>query len=177
MQDFAPLDPAFYQRDPDAAFARLRAEDPLHWHAGPETPGFWCVTKLADVQSISQRPRLFSSERGTQLFELIPAQRERLPRPGADGPAANIIRMDPPRHNRHRKLVIGAFTPRRIAAMEGRLRAIAKRSLDAVDPSATVDLVEQIAVPLPMFVIAELLGVPSEDHATFRRWSDVLTGG
>jgi cytochrome P450 len=169
--DFAPLDPAFYQGDPDGAFRRLRAEDPLHWHEHA-TAGFWCVTKLADLQSISQRPRLFSSERGTQLFELDPARRAQMQR--RTDVAPNIIRMDPPRHNRYRKLAIGPFTPGRIAGMEGRIRAIAKRSLDALDPSAPVELVEQIAIPLPMFVIAEMLGVPTEDYQDFRRWSDAM---
>jgi cytochrome P450 len=86
----------------------------------------------------------------------------------------NIIRMDPPRHNVHRKLVMGSFTPARIAAMEPFVRAIAKRSLDAIDPRGPVDFVEQVAVPTPMFVIADMLGVPEEDYSHFRRWSDAI---
>jgi cytochrome P450 len=82
--------------------------------------------------------------------------------------------MDPPRHNRHRKLVMGAFTKQRIAALEPRVREIAKRSLDALDPAAPVEFVEQVAVPMPMIVIAELLGVPASDFADFRRWSDAM---
>jgi cytochrome P450 len=88
--------------------------------------------------------------------------------------APSILRMDPPRHNLHRKLVMGAFTPRRIAALEPRIREIAKRSLDAIDPRAPVDFVEQIAIPLPMYVIAEMLGVSSDDYGAFRRWSDAM---
>jgi cytochrome P450 len=80
--------------------------------------------------------------------------------------------MDPPEHNRHRKLVISAFTPKRVGAMEAWIRGITKQSLDAIDPRATVEFVDQIAVPLPMFVIADMLGVPRKDHVTFRRWSD-----
>ena len=68
VADFQPEDPAFYQSDPDTTFARLRAEDPLHWH---ETRHFWCVTRHADVLEVSRRPRLFSSARGTQLFEVL----------------------------------------------------------------------------------------------------------
>jgi cytochrome P450 len=88
--------------------------------------------------------------------------------------APNIIRMDPPEHNRHRKLVMGAFTPRRIAALEPRVREIAKRSLDAIDPSRPIDFVEQVAIPMPMYVIAELLGVSPDDYPMFRRWSDAM---
>jgi len=166
---FVPEDPAWYQVDPDAAFGRLRAEDPLHWY---DAGGFWCVTKHADVQLISQRPRQFSSLHGTQLFEVRHPVRKTKTAPTAGG-VASIIRMDPPEHNRYRKLVIGAFTPKRIEAMEGWIREIARESLDALDADV-VEFVDQVAVPMPMFVIAELLGVPREDHAAFRRWSDVM---
>jgi cytochrome P450 len=168
----APEAPEFYPREADAVFRRLRAEDPLHWYAPCR---FWVVTKYADVQEISQRPRLYSSQR-TQLFELVRAARgeEPLGVTSGLGAAPNIIRMDPPHHNRYRKLVMGAFTPRRIAALEPRVREIAKRSLDAIDPSGAIDFVEHVAIPMPMYVIAELLGVPSEDYGRFRRWSDAM---
>jgi cytochrome P450 len=172
--DFAPETAEFYQRHADAVFRRLRAEDPVHWY---EPCRFWAITRLADVQTISQRPRLFSSERGTQLFELVRRARGESALGSmqqANLGAPSIIRMDPPRHNRHRKLVMGAFTPRRISEMEPRLREIAKRSLDAVDPSKPIDLVEQVAIPLPMYVIAEMLGVSSDDYDDFRRWSDAM---
>jgi cytochrome P450 len=88
--------------------------------------------------------------------------------------APSIIRMDPPAHNRHRKLVIGAFTPRIVGGLEPRVRALARASVEAIRPGEVFDFVERIAIPLPMFVIAELLGVPSADHDRFRRWSDVM---
>ena len=173
--EFRPELEAFYQGDAAAAFRRLRIEDPLHWY---EPCRFWAVTRHADVQTVSQHPRRFSSERGTQLFEVVRRAQGLSPlgemaRAMEQG-AATIIRMDPPRHNRHRKLVMGAFTPRRVAALEPRVREIAKHSLDAVDPAAPVEFVEQIAVPMPMIVIAELLGVPASDFADFRRWSDAM---
>jgi cytochrome P450 len=173
MPGFSPERTDFYQRDADAVFRRLRAEDPLHWY---EACRFWAVTKYHDVQEVSQHPRLFSSQR-TQLFELVNAARGEQPMGGMAAITANvpnIIRMDPPHHNRYRKLVMGAFTPRRIAALEPRIREIAKRSLDAIDPSGPVDFVEQISIPLPMYVIAELLGVSSDDYDMFRRWSDAM---
>jgi cytochrome P450 len=169
MADFAPDQVDFYLGDPHAAFRRLRADDPLHWYEGGR---FWCATRHADVCEISRRPRTFSSAHGTQLFE-IPLRLA-----GADlgmqESAPTIIRMDPPAHNRHRKLVIGAFTPRMIAALEPRVRGLARESVAAIPPGEPFDFVERVAVPLPMFMIAELLGVPSSDYDRFRRWSDVM---
>ena len=119
---------AFYLGDPQAAFARLRREDPLHWY---DEGQFWCVLKHADVAQISRTPRVFSSAHGTQLFEVKPrltGQRQI----GENAPS--IIRMDPPEHNRHRKIAIGAFTPRQVARLEPRVRALARESLAAVEP-------------------------------------------
>lgn len=164
---FAPDRVDFYLGDPHAAFRRLRAEDPVHWYAdGP----FWCVTRHADVAEVSRRPRTFSSAHGTQIFE-IPLRLT-----GAKPPieASSIIQMDPPAHNRHRKLVIGAFSPRMVAALEPRMRALARESVAAIRPGEPFDFVEKIAVPLPMLVIADLLGVPSSDYQKFRRWSDAM---
>ena len=155
MADFAPDQVDFYLGDPHASFRRLRAEDPLHWYAdGP----FWCAVRHAEVSEISRKPRIFSSARGTQLFEV--PRRLAGEGIGMEEAAPSIIRMDPPAHNRHRKLVIGAFTPRMVAALEPRVRELARESVAAIRPGEPFDFVEQVAIPLPMFVIAELLGVP-----------------
>jgi cytochrome P450 len=165
---FAPDRADFYLGDPHAAFRRLRAEDPLHWY---EEGPFWCVTRHADVLEISRTPRTFSSAHGTQLFEI----RDRIAGRSLEGQAApSIIRMDPPEHNRHRKLAIEAFTPRMVAKLEPRVRELARESLAAIRPGEVFDFIEKVAVPLPMFVIAELLGVPSSDYDDFRRWSDAM---
>jgi cytochrome P450 len=164
---FAPDRPEFYLGDPHAAFRRLRAEDPLHWY---QAGRFWCATRHADVLEISRRPRLFSSAHGTQIFQ-IP---QRLAGTELALGPPSIIGMDPPEHNRHRKLAISAFTPRMVAALEPRVREMARESVAEICPGEPFDLVERIAVPLPMFVIAELLGVPKSDYADFRRWSDAM---
>jgi cytochrome P450 len=170
---FAPEQPDFYADAPEAAFARLRERDPVHWH---EDARFWCVTRHADVREVSRHPRRFCSSRGTQLFQ-IPLAQQGVPIGGGSedlGIAPAIIQMDPPQHNRHRKLVIGQFTPRVVAQLEGRIREIARESLARVPAGASVDFVDTVAVPLPMLVIAELLGIPPEDHARFRVWSDAM---
>ena len=167
--DFAPDRAAFYLDDPNAHFRRLRAQDPVHWYAeGP----FWCVTRHADVAEISRRPRTFSSAHGTQMNEIPQQLRGETLLPGEVAPS--IIRMDPPVHNRHRKLVIGAFSPRMVSALEPRVRALARESIAAIRPGEPFDFVEKIAIPLPMLMIAELLGVPRSDYEDFRRWSDVM---
>jgi cytochrome P450 len=167
--DFAPDRVEFYLGEPHASFRRLRAEDPLHWY---EAGSFWCATRHAEVSEVSRRPRVFSSAHGTQLFEIpLRLAGEGL---GIQELAPSIIRMDPPAHNRYRKLVIGAFTPRIIAALEPRVRELARESVAGLRPGEPFDFVEKIAIPLPMFVIAELLGVPRSDYADFRRWSDAM---
>jgi cytochrome P450 len=177
MSDFAPDSIDFWLGDPHAAFRRLRAEDPLHWY---EAGRFWCATRHADVCEISRRPRTFSSAHGTQLFEIPLRQAGGLPKDIEQSTreviqsARSIIQMDPPEHNRQRKLVMRAFTPRMVARLEPRVRALARESIARIRPGEPFDFVETIAVPLPMFVIAELLGVPSSDYEDFRRWSDVM---
>lgn len=165
----APDRPEFYAGAADTAFARLREEDPVHWY---EAGGFWCVTRHADVREVSSQPRRFCSGRGTQLFQ-IPLARQGLDISGGTG-VQSIIQMDPPEHNRHRKLVIGEFTPRIVRGMEMRLREIARESIAAVPAGAPVDFVDAIAVPLPMLVIADMLGIPRQDRARFRVWSDAM---
>ena len=163
IRDFAPDDIDFYLGDPYPALRRLRREDPVHWY---EKAACWCITKHADVEQVSRNPQLFTSTQGILLgYGLENRQR---------GVPPSILEMDPPQHNRHRKLVIQAFAPRAVAALEPRIRAIARESLDAVPVGEAVDFVNAVSIPLPMYVIAEMVGVPREDWSDFRRWADAL---
>ena len=171
LPGFEPERADFYLGDPDAAFAALRARDPVHWY---EAGGFWCVLGHADVREVSRHPRSFCSGRGTQLHQIPLARRGVSIAPEQFGLAPSIIQMDPPAHNRHRKLVIGQFTPQITASLERRVREIARESLAQVPVGASIDFVDAVAIPLPMLVIAELLGVPREDRLHFRRWSDAM---
>jgi cytochrome P450 len=162
--DFAPDQADFFLGDPHTVMKRLRRTDPLPWHAG--SGGAWCVLKHADLMAISRDPARFTSTRGIQIGL-----------GGSDRPAGmpqTILEMDPPQHNLHRKLVIRAFTPAKTAQLETMVRAIARECVDAIEPGATADLVESLAVPVPMFVIAEMLGVPRSDRVAFKRWSDAM---
>ncbi|MEZ5141680.1 MAG: cytochrome P450 [Acidimicrobiales bacterium] len=155
-------DPAFFAGDPYPLFARLRREAPVAWN---DDVGFWAITKHADVLSISKDPATFCSSKGILLMDL---GRELPEIPGA------LLYVDPPEHQRYRRLVQPAFAPSRIRALESFVRERARGLLDAVEPGAPLDAVAEIAVPFPLYVIADLLGVPAEDWPLFYRWSELL---
>jgi cytochrome P450 len=153
-------DPLWWAGDPYPELAALRAEDPVHRYEG-EAGELWMITRHADVQAVSKDPATFSSARGVLLTDLT--------RPAL---GTSIVSLDPPRHGRLRRLVSPSLSVRRVADLEDRVRAIARELLDAVDPTEVVDAVERLASPLPILVIAELVGVPREDADRFRHWSD-----
>ncbi|MCZ6782596.1 MAG: cytochrome P450 [Proteobacteria bacterium] len=162
-----PLDDAeFLLGDPYPAFRLLRERSPVHWY---EKGGFWALTRHADVQYVSRSPRLFRSSRGVLISQI-----DQMGSGTDDEMPPSIIMMDPPLHNRFRKLVMKVFTPRMVSNLEPRVREIARECLDPILAGETVDFVERVAEPLPMLVIAELLGVPTTDRADFKRWSDAM---
>jgi cytochrome P450 len=157
-----PLDdPAFWSGDAEPALARLRAESPVHWY---EPGKFWALTRHADVLAVSKDPQLFCSSQGVLMND----------RDRTVAAADSILYIDPPAHSRYRKLVSRGFTARRVSALEAQIRRIARDLLSGVDRQAEIDVVDAIAAPLPLLVIAELLGVPGSDRAQFRIWSDAV---
>jgi cytochrome P450 len=156
---FNPFDEAV-RRDPYALFARARREHPVLPHEGLPVVS---VFRYADVQAVLRDPGTWSNE-----FPLPPGvdPREDLPN--------SMLGSDPPRHTRLRGLVSQAFTPRMIRRLETRLVEIAHELLDAALVSGRVDLVEALTYPLPVIVIAEIIGVPAADRARFKAWSDAL---
>ena len=166
MTPVAPAldDPDFYLADPHAAFRWMREHAPVY---RCERARLWAISKHADIMQVSRNPETFCSARGILIHDGLRSET-----PMATPPS--IIHMDPPQHNRYRKLVSRAFTPGMVAGLEGRIRAIARESLDAIRSGETHDFVEAVAVPLPMLVIADMLGVAAEDRETFKRWSDAI---
>ncbi len=156
-------DPDFWAGDPYPTFAELRANDPVHRYDGPAGQ-LWAVTRHADVQAVSKDPATFCSGKGVLLTDLT------RPVLAAD----SILYLDPPQHSKHRKLVSPSLTVRRVADLEDRVRAIVTELLDGVTADDVVDAVEAVSIPLPLMVIAELVGVPRSDLADFRRWSDAM---
>lgn len=160
----------YEQGIPHEAFKLLRAHDPVHWHPWPWSGGgFWAVTKYDDVVAVSKDWETYSSAKGhIYLWELDDEALEA---------RRSLIETDPPAHNRLRRLVSSAFTPRKVGEYELFTRQIARRLLDAAASSGAVDLVEAIAAPLPINVIVSILGVPDEDAPMMIELTDHLVAG
>src|SRR6185436_284858 len=155
---FNPFDEAT-RRSPYALFARARAEHPLWRHEGLPLSS---VFRFADCQAILRDPKTWSS-----MFPTPPGfAPEDVPR--------SMIVMDQPEHTRLRGLVSQAFTPKRIRELAPRIEQIAHELLDDALARREVDLVEALTYPLPVIVIAEMIGVPADDRAQFKAWSDAL---
>ena len=161
----APEDPQFY-RDPDPACRWLHEYAPIYWHGAQE---LWILSKWEDIRFASRNPSLFASGGGV----LVP--RRAVHRNGRGGRRPpSLQEMDPPEHGLYRQLVSRAFSPRMVASLEHRIRRIATDCLDRVEPGAVTDFVSQVAAPVPLLIIAEMLGVPQEDRGTFKRWTDAV---
>lgn len=158
---------------PHERFAALREQPGLVWHPYDDDrsskPGFWAVTRHADVKEVSRRPEVFSSGIGhTNLWDLE-----------ADALEArrSIIDTDAPDHTRLRRLVSKAFTPRNIRVWEDTTRAIAAELLDDFVAAGGGDWVEMVAAPLPIRVILSILGVPIDDADFLVELSNHLVEG
>ncbi len=160
LNPFAPEN----RENPYPMYRLMRDHHPAHYN---ERLGSWSLTRFADVSGALQDPGLYSSAQG------IGGEMG-----GASGEMAatmqSLIMTDPPRHTRLRSLVNRAFTPRRISALEGRIREIATQLIDEIVDRASCDLVADLTGPLPTITIAELLGVPAEDHKMFKEKSNAL---
>jgi len=165
MGDALEFDPYAYEvhEDPYPLYARLRAEAPVHRN---ETLDFFALSRHADVLAAFRDTRSFSNAWGVSLD------------PAAWSPMARLymsfLGMDPPEHTRMRGLVARGFTPRRVAALEARIREIATEHLDPLVGSGGFDVITDFAGKLPMDVISEMLGVAKADRAELRRLADLL---
>lgn len=156
--------------DPFPLFTRVRREAPV---ARLERFGWWAVSRYADVAAALKRHDLFSSDTGLErlrpplvdprIWDEIVVQR---------GPS--MINTDPPAHSRLRKLISAAFTPRAMQRLEARVQEITRGLIDAIAGREAFDLVADLGIPLPVTVIAEMLGVDPARGADFKRWSDDL---
>jgi cytochrome P450 len=154
--DYDPFAPEV-QRDPYPHYARLRQQAPVHAVPGR---GMWAVSRHADVSAALKRPDLFSSS--------IMADRGELPA------SQTLLGSDPPAHTGLRKRVEAHFSPRQIRAREPRVRALADQLMEAVRAAGQCDLVAALAAPLPVMMIAELLGIDPARHGDFKRWADAI---
>lgn len=164
--------PDFYLGDAEAVYARLRREDPVHrWEPRTGFP-IWILTRWADVRAVSRQPGLFRSGGGIRLIDML---RRAAGETSALGEAfETIVHMDPPRHGRVRALLNKVFTPRRISALEPWMRETFRAQLAALAPDEPIDLVAEIAAPIPAIAIARVLGVPEAEWREFQASADAL---
>ncbi|MBG7699328.1 cytochrome P450 [Streptomyces sp. MC1] len=162
-------DPAFVA-DPFPLYRRLREEGPVRRAIIAGGLDAWLVTRYEDGLAALSDPRLSSDVRDASDPRLV----EQLPEFERESMLSTMLRSDPPDHTRLRRLVSKAFTARRIAELRPRIQEITDRLLDAVLPAGRAELVADFALPLPVTVISELLGVPVDDRYDFQRWTDAM---
>lgn len=168
------VDPDLYQRSgaPHDQFAWLRAHAPVYWHAhggADGWPGFWAVTRHQDVAYISRHPEIYSSARRLVVFGENPDHVIEMQR-------LMMLNMDPPQHTRQRSFVNRGFTPRMIGRLEQHITQICHALIDDIARRQEADFVTDIAAPLPLQVICELVGAPPEDRARIFELSNALVG-
>jgi cholest-4-en-3-one 26-monooxygenase len=168
------VDPDIYARRgaPHEQFAWLREHAPVFWHAdggGPGWPGFWAVTRHADVTEVIRHPDVYSSAPRTAAFREWTEQ-------AVERMRAMMINMDPPQHSRLRAFVNRGFTPRMIGKLEEHITGICRGLLDEVGPRTEADFVTDIAAPLPTQVICELVGARPEDRERIFELSNRMVG-
>ena len=178
---FELSDPEFWIAPRDfrhAAFRSLRAADELvfydEWEFEgsplPKGPGYWAITRYEDVWAASRNPQVFISGRGVNIGDIPQEMNEFI---------GSMIAMDDPRHFRLRNIVAKGFTPKQITQVEGYVRTKATAIIDRLleqFPDGECDFVEQIAAPLPLQIICEMMGIPPEDEAQIFEWTNVILG-
>lgn len=158
-------------RDPQGLFARLRSSAPVTPVITPEGVQAWLVTRYEDVRAALADPRLAKD----WVTHMTPEDFDINVDPVQAYLDQHMLNLDPPDHTRLRRLVVKAFTPRRVAALRPRILDIAGELLDAMaNGPAETDLIEVFAFPLSVTVICELIGIPVGDRKSFREWSETL---
>lgn len=156
--------------DPFPVYRRLRSEAPVHWSP---SHGGWLVTRYDLVARSLKDPR-FSARRSEAMFERMAPDIREGTRPLQRAFKLWLLMMDPPDHTRLRALVSKAFAPSLVAALRPRVQALVDEAIDRVRGAGRMDLIRDLAQPIPAIVIAQLLGVEPADHLRFKQWSDDL---
>lgn len=155
---------------PHELFARMRREAPVHWNPLGDGNGCWSLFGHAEIAAVSHDTETYSSRRGglfihpDQLLEL-----------DVIGNMLNV--MDPPTHTRYRKILARVFTPAAVAKMAAGIRARVHRTIDKVIEAGRCDYVQDIAVPIPLLILMELMDAPEADMGLFYDWTDRIEQG
>lgn len=162
----SPFDDPGFLADPYPFYHRLRSADPVHWLPTPSPlGGMWLVTRYEDAAGVLKDRRLSKD----------PAKA--MPAAAQTQDTRSMLFRDPPDHTRLRAMVADAFTPKVVAGLRPHIEEITNYLLERVESRGEMDVIADLALPLPVIVIAELLGVPEDDREKFRTWSeDVIQG-
>ena len=164
---FNPMTPNFLA-DPYSMYKDLLDHNPVSWNAMMEV---WVLARYEDVDFVLTHPNM-SAQRQRARNRFAKMMEEQQQNYGPFSRAQTMLSSDPPEHTRLRKLVSKAFTPRAVEDLRPRIQEIVDYLLDEAEKNGSMDLVNDVAYPLPVIVIAEMLGVPPEDRANFKKWSD-----
>ncbi|MCB9722580.1 MAG: cytochrome P450 [Spirochaetaceae bacterium] len=175
LDEIDVIGPDGYAREgyPHAAWRRLRRESPIHWFDLPDGVGFWAVTRRADIVWLSKQPNRFVNAPRLAIFEGgAPVEGERTF-------IRQLLNMDPPDHTLYRNAASGWFTPRAIGRREPEVRRIAGELLDEMAGDGELregDFVTDLAAPLTLGVLADMLGVPRADWPRMFAWTNRVAG-
>jgi cytochrome P450 len=171
-------DPEFWGRpveEREGAFQTLRRERPVSFHAEwefdfsplPKGPGYWAITRHADIVQVSRNAEIFCSGKGTQITDQPPVFDEFF---------GSMINMDDPRHGRLRRIVSRGFTPRMIQRYEVDVQRVASKIVDDVIEKGECDFVTEIAARLPLWIICDMMGIPESQHQFVFDKTNVILG-
>jgi|SRR5579862_642135 len=190
LRDVRLHDPAAYE-DPGPMYRRLREDAPVFWC---EPLSCWVVSKYEDVKYVCSADEDFSVAFGATIGPQLGALRQ-IPLPddipgrlaqllkrrdaiarraNATADSEHLLRVDPPRHTMMRTILRSSFTPRAVGGLEEFVRAVTHEAFASIEPNSTKDFVAAIALPIPLYTIARLLGVRLEDRDNFKQWTDVI---
>jgi linalool 8-monooxygenase len=164
----------YVDRVPHDLFTQMRREDPVHWNREADGRGFWCITKYDDIVAISKNPRLFSSAREHGGHRIFDENVVGVAGVGVEETDAPMISMDPPEHNRNRRLVSPGFTTPRLQVLETSIRERVCAILARLGDKKECEFVSEVAAELPIQVLGELIDAPQEDRMKLFDWSNAM---
>ena len=157
--------------NPYPFYEQLREQDPVHWD---EVLGFWVLTRYADNEFVYTDGRFSRAQGLMRGYERLPQSGQEIAEPVYCSFAQTMFYADPPYHTRLRGLVNKAFTPRAVEGMRPAIQRITDELLDKAQAEGRMDVIHDLAYPLPILVITEMLGLPAADRLQFKQWSDDL---
>jgi linalool 8-monooxygenase len=177
--DFQPdlRDPDLYlDTAPHDVFARLRREQPVYWNPEADGPGFWALTRYADIVEVSRRPELFSSAHANGGHRIFNENEVGLTRADEAAIGVPFISRDPPSHGEYRKFVMPALAPKRLEGIEQRVSERCAALLGKVPLGEAIDIVPLLSAPLPLLTLADLLGVSFDLWPKLYDWTNAFVG-